>query len=196
MGANGEAAARVFRAQPGEVVSQVAWSPDGRWLTYIRRADRRNEVVAEARLPGGSEARRIFDGPNLQGFCWLTSGHLVLNLWEAPDEPTSNLWEIDVDSNRMQPLDRPRRLTNWAGFSVGSMSASADGRRLAIAKRLDQSDVFAGELAENDSKLIHPRRLTADERIDWPGSWSADSRWLLFESERTGRMGIFRQRVD
>ncbi len=103
---------------------------------------------------------------------------------------------MDVDAEGMRPEDRPRRLTNWAGFAVGTMSASADGRRLAVTKRLDQSDIFIGELAEGRGEPIPARRFTTDERIDWPGTWSADSKWLLIESERTGHMGIFRQRVD
>ena len=196
MGANGGAAARVMSAGRGEAVSQVEWSPDGCWLTYLRRAEERGAAVLEARLAGGSEARKIFDSPDLQSFCWLSSGHLVLNLWEAPDEPTSNLWEMDVDAEKMAARDRPRRLTNWAGFAVGSMSASTDGRRLVITKRLDQSDVYIGKLAGSGGKAIPVRRFTTDERIDWPSAWSADSKWLLFESERTGHMGIYRQRVD
>jgi Tol biopolymer transport system component len=196
MGANGEAAARVVGATQQEAVSQVAWSPDGRWLTDIRRVDERGAAVLEARVAGGSGARRIFESPDLQSFCWLSSGRLVLNLWEAPDEPTSNLWEMDVEPKGMRAIGRPRRLTNWAGFSVGSMSASADGRRLVFTKRTDQSDVMVGELVDGNSGLVHERHLTTDERIDWPGGWSADSKWLLFESDRTGRMSIFRQRVD
>ena len=196
MRAKGGAATRVLGVGRGEAVSQIEWSPDGRWLTYIRRAEERGAAVLEARLAGGSEARRIFDNPSLQSFCWLSSGHLVLNLWESPDEPTSNLWEMDVDAGDMRPEDRPRRLTNWAGFAVGAMSASADGRRLAVTKRLDQSDVFIGELAGGRGEPIPARRFTTDERIDWPGAWSEDSTWLLIESERTGHMGIFRQRVD
>ncbi len=195
MGPDGEAVARVLGATPGESLSQVGWSPDGRWLTYIRKTDKNGTAVLEARLPGAAEARTLFNSPDLQGFCWLYSGRLVLNLWEAPDQPTSNLWELDVDPKRMHPIQGPRRLTNWAGFSVGAMNASRDGRRLAITKRWDQSDVFLGELADR-SETLRPRRLTADQRIDWPGGWSPDSKGLLLQSDRTGHMSIFRQRLD
>jgi hypothetical protein len=196
MGPNGEAPARVFGATPGESLSQVAWSPDGRWLTYVRRTDTSGTAVLEARLPRTAEARVLFDSPDLQGFCWLYPGRLVLNLWEAPDQPASNLWAMDVDPKTMQPIHRPGRLTNWAGFSVGAMSASTDGRRLAITKRWDQSDVFVGELTDHNETLLRPRRFTTDERIDWPGDWSPDSKWLLLQSDRTGHMSIFRQRLD
>jgi hypothetical protein len=196
MGPNGEHPARLFAAAPGQYLLQVEWSPDGRWLTFLRRAGQVGTAVLEARLPGAPNGRKIFDSPDLQGFCWLSPGHLVLNLWEAPDQPTSNLWEMEVDPRRMQPVDKPRRLTNWAGFAVGDMSASGDGRRLAVAKRVDQNHVLAGDLVEHGEKLLHLRQFTSDERIHWPGGWSPDSKWLLLQSDRTGHMNVFRQRLD
>jgi hypothetical protein len=196
MGPNGEHPVRVFAAAPGQYLLQVDWSRDGHWLTFLRRAGQIGTAVLEARFPGAANGTKIFDNPDLQGFCWLSSGHLVLNRWEAPDQPTSNLWEMDVDPRRMQPVDKPHRLTNWAGFAVGDMSASGDGRRLAIAKRTDQNHVSSGDLVEHGEKLVRLRRFTSDERIHWPGGWSPDSKWLLLQSDRTGHMGIFRQRLD
>ncbi len=196
MGPDGQGAVRIFGAPPGQSLSQVAWSPDGRWLTYIRWPDGIGVAVLEARLSGTANLKKIYESADLQGFCWLSSGHLVLNLWETPELPTSNLWEIDVDPKAMKPAGKPRRLTNWAGFSVTHLSASADGRRVAITKRSDQSDVFIGELSDHNRKLLHLRRLTTDERIDWPGGWNPSSKELLIQSDRTGRMSIFRQPLE
>jgi len=43
--------------------------------------------------------------------------------------------------------------------------------------------------------LKAPRRLTEDDRIDWPGSWTRDSSTVLFFSDRNGNLDIFRQRL-
>jgi WD40 repeat protein len=126
----------------------------------------------------------------------LSSNVLVLNLWEGPDQPTSNLWEIHVHHKSMRAVDKPRRLTNWSGFAVGGMSGSRDGQRLTITKEQDQSDVFVGELTDHNGMLRNIRRLTSDERVDWPGGWSPEDKSLLFQSDRTGRMSIFRQQID
>lgn len=196
MGQDGERPTRVYAAPPGQSLSQLAWSPDGRWLTYVRRVGETGSAVLEARFPGAVSGTKIFESANLRGFCWLSSRYMVLNLWEAPDQPTSNLWQIEVDSKMMKPVDKLRRLTNWAGFAVGAMSASKDGRRLVVEKRFDQSHVVIGDLADNGEKLRNLRRFTSEERIHWPGGWSPDSKWLLLQSDRTGRMSIFRQRLD
>lgn len=196
MNPKGGAAARLFSTPPGDFLTQVEWSPDGRWLTYLHKVAQSDTAVLEARLPGAPNGTKIFDSPDLQSFCWLSSGHLVLNLWEAPDQPTSNLWELDVNPRTMNPIDKPRRLTNWAGFAIGLMSASKDGRRLAVTKRFDQTQLMVGDLADDGEKLLHLRRFTSDQRIYWPGAWNSDSKWLLLQSDRTGHMGIFRQHLD
>lgn len=196
MGANGEDPARLTAAVPGEDFSDLSWSPDGRWLTYQRTIRDAGSSVIEARMPGSPTATKIFESPQLQGFCWLYPGVLVLNLWDARGQPTSNLWDIHIDPEKMRLLDKPLRLTNWGGFAVRGMSASKDGRRLAVTKRLDQSDILVAEMPEDGKSLRHVRRFTSDERVDWPGGWSPDGRWLLFQSDRTGRMAIFRQRID
>jgi hypothetical protein len=196
MGPNAEEPVRVVTIPPGQALVDLNWSPEGRWLGVLRRVRETGTAVLEVRLPGTTTATTVFEGRDLQGFCWLSAGHLVLNRWEAPNQPTSNLWELDVDPKNMTVMDSPRRLTNWAGFAVGGMSVPKAGGRLAIIKRADQSDVFVGELANHADTLLHPRRLTTDERNDWPGGWSADGRSLLFQSDRTGHTSVFRQRLD
>jgi len=196
MGSNGEEPARLVAAPSDQDLSDLNWSPDGRWLAFRRRIRQSGASILEAQVPGAGDSRKIFESLDLEGFYWLSSSVLLLNLWEGPDQPTSNLWQIHVDPKSMRTVDEPRRLTNWSGFAVGGMDASRDGQRIIITKRLDQSDVIVGELADHGGTLQGVRRLTSDERVDWPGGWDADSNWLLFQSDRTGHMSIFRQRVE
>ena len=41
-----------------------------------------------------------------------------------------------------------------------------------------------------------PRRLTNDEAYDAPTAWTPDSRAVLFESQRNGTWGIFKQQIS
>lgn len=195
MGSAGENASFLFSIPTG--VDSLSWSPDGRWLTYLRpRPGQMEGAVLEAHLPGPGSATTVFEATDLRGYCWVPPNHIILDRWEAPEQPFSNLWEIDIDLKEMKTRGKARRLTNWAGFAIGSMSASQNGKRLAVTKRQDQSDVLIADLAEHGAGIHHLRRFTSDERIDWPGGWSNDSKWLLFQSDRSGHMGVFRQRVD
>jgi Tol biopolymer transport system component len=204
MGANGETPARLADAPNGPHSGAhasfsncfgLSWSPDGRWLTYLRKVGDTDPLVLEARFPGDGRTTTVLQDPDLRGYCWLSSTEIVLDRWVAPDRPFSNLWKVDVDPEKMRAVGKPRRLTNWAGFAIGSMSASRGGRVLAVTRRTDRSDIFIGELADHGDKLGQVHRISLEERIEWPGAWSSDSKWLLFQSDRTGSMGVFRQRL-
>lgn len=180
----------------GQSLRGLNWSPDGRWLTYLQREGEKSTTFLQARLSGGTQTVTIYSDPALLGYSWLSSSHIMLNRWEAPNVPFSNVWDLRVDRQKMKALGEPKRLTNWAGFTVGAMSASTNGQRLAISKESDHSNIFVGELLAHGEKLTKVRRLTTEQRADWPAGWGPDSKWLLFESNRTGRMSIFQQHLQ
>jgi Tol biopolymer transport system component len=205
MGPNGENPVLLVRFRRGPQFaghaglanwSNLAWSPDGRWLTYLRKTGENNPLVLEARFMEDGHTTTVLTDPDLRGYSWLSPTEIVLNRWEAPDKPFSNLWHIEVDPRQMKAAGKPRRLTNWAGFAVLSMSATQDGKLLAITRKTDQSNIWIGDLAENGNSLSDLRRVSPQDRVEWPGGWSADSKALFFQSDRTGHMNIFRQRID
>lgn len=174
---------------------QLSWSPDGRWLTDVRRMSTTDAPLLEARLPDKGSTITILKDPDLRSYVWLTPTKIVLDRWDAPDKAFSNLWQITIDPKRMKSVGAPRRLTNWAGFSVGIMSASRDGKLLALTRETDQSNIFVGELRDHGDTLTHLRRISPEDRVEWPGTWSADGKTLFFQSDRTGHMDIFRQHL-
>jgi eukaryotic-like serine/threonine-protein kinase len=174
----------------------LSWSSDGRWLTYLRKTGETDPLVLEARLPEDGRTATILKDPDLRSYIWLSPTRIALDRWEAPDKPFSNLWQIDVDPKKMKAVGNARRLTNWAGFSVEGMSASQDGRLLALTKETDQSNIFVGELADHGNSLVHLHRVSPEDRVEWPSGWSRDSKTLFFQSDRTGNMSIFKQRID
>jgi Tol biopolymer transport system component len=205
MGPNGEKPVQLVEAPRGAQFAGhagysncwgLSWSSDDHWVTYLHKADDSEPLTLDARLPEDGRIATIFKDSDLQGYVWLSPTKIVLNRWEAPDKPFSNLWQIDVDRKNMRAVGKPRRLTNWAGFSIDSMSASRDGKLLALTRRTDQSNIFVGELADHGNSLSRLRRISPEDRVEWPGGWSGDSKALLFQSDRTGNMNIFRQRID
>jgi len=174
----------------------LSWSPDGQWVTFVSKSGEDQSPVIEAHNAQDGRSEIILSDPDLVGYIWLPPGRMVLNRWEAPDKPFSNLWQIDIDPAKLKPVGKPRRLTNWAGFSVQSMSASADGKQLAIVRRTDQSNILVGELGEHSNSLLHLQRLSPEDRVEWPGRWSADSKVLFFQSDRSGNMNIYSQAID
>lgn len=165
-------------------------------MTYIRKTGETDPSVLEARLVENGRTTTILKDTDLRGYVWQSASRIVLNRWESPDKPYSNLWQIDVSPKEMKTIGAPRRLTNWAGFSVESLSASADGNSVALTRETDQSNIFVGQLTQRENSLSHLRRLSPEDRVEWPNAWGPDSETLLFQSDRTGNMNIYRQNIN
>ena len=197
IGPGGGQARRLALAEPGYSFGRLAWSPDGRRITCVRRSHDDTEYVIEAIEVASGLRTVILSDPRLRAFCWARDGRIIYARLEAPPgETSSNLWEIRTDPRTARARGQPRRITNWGGFLFSYLDISADGRRVAFVRFRWQSDIFLGELERNRTRIGRPRRLTFDERIDWPGGWTRDSRALLFYSDRNGDLDIFRQQVS
>ena len=93
------------------------------------------------------------------------------------------------------PTDKPKRITQWAGSGIDWLTASADGKRLTFLKAAYQAQVYLGELAAGGTRINPPRRLTNDDASDNPTAWTPDNKAVLFQSDRSGTWGIFKQGI-
>jgi hypothetical protein len=199
MNANGEDARRLIAIDTGATFLQVVWAPDGQHLAYLKNYSLQPERVIESCDLKGGQIRRIWSDPRLKNFCWTPRGPIIATLRESDAGSSagrahSDLWEVSVRNG--QAAGAPRRLTNFAGFTPLSLSVTADAKHLALIRSYDQSDVYVGVLGARGESLKEPRRLTLDDRIDWPGGWTRDSKAVLFYSDRQGTLDIFRQPVE
>jgi Tol biopolymer transport system component len=84
-------------------------------------------------------------------------------------------------------------LTDTSGSQITFLSATADGLQVAAIRVAAQTDVYVAELASNGTLRAEPKRFTLDGRNEKPTAWTADSRYVLFGSDRNGTWDIFRQ---
>jgi len=132
----------------------------------------------------------------LQDFCWLPDGRIVYSREDSQDSSDDNLWQIGINTHTGAPTGRPKRITQWAGSYLQGLTASADGKRLALVKATYQEQVYLGELTAGGTRMNPPRRLTNDEAFDQPTAWTPDSKAVLFQSNRNGTFGIFKQGIS
>jgi DNA-binding winged helix-turn-helix (wHTH) protein/Tol biopolymer transport system component len=181
---------------------KVHWSPDGNRLAYsnaqLTPTGDIQFATIETRDVNGTKPTVIVSetDSSLGDFWWLPDGRIV---YVRTDESSGddNLWQISIDGKTGTPTGKPKQITQWAGSSLDSLSASADGKRLAFSKLVDQWQVYIGELARDGTRLLGPlRRLRNQETDDRPSGWTADSKAVLFDSFSNGTSRIFKQGVN
>jgi Tol biopolymer transport system component len=87
-------------------------------------------------------------------------------------------------------------LTDSRQNAVRWMTASTDGKRIAFLSSDFQSDVYVSDFNLQRLTLSTPKRLTLDDRLDYPTAWTHDSKSILFTSTRNGTYDLFRQDID
>ncbi|MFO7734338.1 MAG: protein kinase [Candidatus Aminicenantes bacterium] len=170
------------------VVRQMSWSPDGRWLAYDRSLSR---IAATCEL----WLLRVSDGESFQ----LTDGsESDRNPVWSPDSRglyfvsdrggTSDLWKHSIgDDGRTQGV--PRQVTS--GLEVLHAALSADGRKLAFTKGRTLRNVFrAPLLVDRRATWADASQLTFDEAEYESVDVSRDGR-LLVSTDRSGNWDVW-----
>ncbi len=176
------------------------WFRNGKRILYVkygRGAKGEKTVELESRDLQGGDPATLLSNSRLSEFCWGQRGRLIYAVREAaPNQDDSNLWEQWFDEETGRPKGVPRRLTDWIGFDFGNPELTADARRFVFLNGKTQSDIFVSEFADRGNTLQSPRRLTLDERSDWPGGWSFDSKTIFLFSDRNGNFDVFKQGLN
>ena len=176
------------------------WSPDGRWIAYVRSKPgpyTEDDWIEVFNLEQGTK-KVVLSDPHLSvwGLIWLPDGRLVYVVYEPPpSQNSSNFWAASIDLSTGRFVGTPARITSGDGFAV-KPSITADGKRLAFNRAKPQVDVYVAEFSARGPRLGTPRRLTLDDADDIPFDWTVDNKAVVFISNRTGTTNIFRQRID
>jgi serine/threonine protein kinase/Tol biopolymer transport system component len=199
MGRNGEQARKVCETDENSAFWRVQWSPDGQRLAYLKfhETPEKFEIAIESRDLKGGPPTTILSGEGFEDFRWLPDGRMIYSL----DEPDSNAWMCNFWETRLkartgEPVEKPRRLTNWGGFCESGFSATSDGKELAFRKSSRESSVYVADLEENGTHISTPKRLLLTESWDHPTAWTRDSTAVVFFSDRKGHGSIFKQSLE
>ena len=183
-------------------VDQIAgygWSPDSRHFAIATPLPGANlaftiEIVEPET---GQTATALRSDVPIGGIAWLSNTRLVYaRLEPAPPFSDFNLWTIEVGRRLGGRFSEPKRLTRWSGFLIRWLSATTDGKRLALLKDDTQNNVDVARLEAGGLRMGPAWRLTLDDHYNNATAWAPDSRAVLFESNRTGTLHIYRQELD
>jgi eukaryotic-like serine/threonine-protein kinase len=192
MGSHGESPHKILAAGDNSGIETASWSPAGNRFAYFRRHREGDKTIVSVKscdLNGANETTILTDD-QVADFVWVVPARFIYLREDG------NLWASTVDARTGVPQEKPRQLTDWPGFLVFGLGATRDGKHLTFVRSTTHSSVVIGDLANNGTRLLNPRRLTLDDYFNEPFAWTADSREVIFFSDRGENPGIYRQALD
>ncbi len=173
-------------------IAYAKWNPSPRIESVSITGGPPVTIVEDPRLVHEQEG---------SGFAWLPDDRFVYSLADAPPlEQGANLFEVRLDHDTGRPLGPARQLTTWSGIDAVSLSASADGSRVAFIRGNQQTDVEVAAVSRGapgkGESLGAFRRITMSDRNERPSSWTADSRAVYMTADNGGDWSVYRQPMD
>src|SRR6267142_5257380 len=200
MQSDGQHARRIL-GQPGENCESVVWSPGGNRIAFVRSAYRKGWEEADVSLGiydlvGGKTNYMLSNGQLRSALAWSPDGRLIYSLAEPPpNQNDSNLWAIKVDARGNQAGGQPVRLTSGPDGKMRA-SLSSDGKRLTFLRWTESPAIYVSEVEPGGGRLALLKRLSLDERRNYPYTWTPDGKSIIFTSDRDGVFHLFKQAID
>jgi Tol biopolymer transport system component len=170
---NGEPVRLTFGQQDD---THPAWSPDGRYIAFCRSIAHPTPYVQFAvfTIPAdGGQERRIADGG--EGVSWSPDGN-VLAVAGLPSE-SGGIFRVSLQTGART------RLAGSSSYLDELPVFSPDGQWIVFTRSFGTK---ARELFVVPASGGTERQLTFDHRPTYGAAWTADSRGLVFSSNRAG----------
>jgi Tol biopolymer transport system component len=179
-----------------------SWAPDGRWIAcasgnrqFVRNQDFGNIAASSVWvIPAkGGTAVQVTDDQSLNTSpAWLPRPGTLL--YVSNHEGGRDLYQMTL-SRSGRRADAPVRLTT--GVNAASVSVSAAGRRLVYPSYVRTANVWSVEIpATGLADLSRAQPVTTGNQEIEAFDVSADGRWLVFDSDRSGTQQLYRMPVQ
>ena len=189
-----------------EGVSNFAFSPDGKWLTYRsgKSGEEQLYIVPTSNLDSAKAVQLTKQLAGVGTWEWSPDNKRIFFITEDtadadekqrrekkftvnvrnPESPLSSLYVVDVDAKKTTRLTKDTTITvsqiniSPDGKWVGFRGTSADRYKRGITESGINSDLYLLEVASGNIE-----RLTKNEEVGEQGpSFSPDSRWIAFSA--------------
>jgi serine/threonine protein kinase len=173
-----------------------AWSPDGRWIAFLRGTGPGRSAVVLVPPTGGPErvvGEVASPGPSVQSLTWSPDSRWMV-VFDQPAGQAGGLWLLSLDGREL------RRLTSVVGGSAPldrSPALASDGTSLAFVRRVanNSEDVYLLPLAADLRPAAKPRQITRANQAMSGLAWSADRRGLIFSAGSSGNENLWRTSI-
>ena len=175
----------------------LAWSPDGRWIAYVNNngswPDDPNTLDSSIWIVAAASGKRVAvtaeDHLNVSPV-WLDANHLLfISNRDGPRE----VYVVEVGSAGAR--GDPQKVAG--GTDAYSLSLSADGTRLAVARYEVRQNVWAFPIRASGSVSVRDGRpVTSGTQVVETHEVSPDGQWLAYDSNLRGNADLYKLRLD
>ena len=159
-----------------------AFSPDGSSLARVCMLSIGvNDVFVEP-LSGGAARRVAHVNGEISGIAWSGDGKSLVVA------ALGNLMRVSIAGGEPQRLLSER--------DVESPAISRDGRRLAYAQHVVNTNIWRVPLTRSPAAALRPTPLISSTRVEWLPAFSPDGRQLAFTSTRSGSWEVWISDAD
>lgn len=198
-----------------------AWSPDGRWIAFLRMKDPFHCAVMLVPSLGGTARELVrvqLDVTLLDGWrsvsppflAWSSDGKWLL----APEQPgiaaqapvrRVRIVRVAVESGEKSAFDvsldaDPNRGKANTALTSGeeSLSVSPDGKKLAFIHEAENpsTDIYVMAISDEMTPASRARSLHFNKGSCFGIAWTTDGRSLIASSDRRGSVELWRVPID
>ena len=198
-----------LQAPSGSHVSGLFWSGDDKQL-WIRRLsgcdhdtgkpDALVTVSACAKSEMVSAERSASPNVITIGQLFFTSGFFTssgefffLRQDTARRDEGYNIWRLPVDATGRLGSN-PIQVSDFTSAALTSLTGTSDRKRMMMIRSDYATHTYVADWRSKPKpSLASLRRLTIEQSNTYPHAWSADNQSVIFESDQTGDLELFRQ---
>jgi eukaryotic-like serine/threonine-protein kinase len=199
IGVDGRQAKMLFSSNEHNSIDWLTWSQDQKRFIYVKIDQAGNAALVSSDVNGGPATTLLSSTvfQRVDEMLWLPDGRLLYELPEPESQSTShNYWVVRINLHTGEQVEKPRRVTNWTGFSLSSSSATADGKRLVFRQWTSHTTVQLSEFDPTAKRIVSTRHFTLSETPNYVYDWTPDSRTMIFGSYRDGYHRIYKQALN
>lgn len=180
----------------GEVTQDFnpRFSPDGRWIAFLRSRDQETSLsdlyVLDLEKEGSADAttQLTFDRRRISDLRWMPDGRSLIIASYRDDQ--HRLWQIPINNGK--PAGMPQIVTTIEA-KVENFDLTRNGKVLAFTEQLEDTTIEIRRLGGPADG--YPCLINSSSTEDSP-RFSPDGKRLVFCSGRTGRDELWTARSD
>jgi hypothetical protein len=178
----------------GEVFG-VAPSPDGSVLAWLDGSGTVPRLLLARSSDPSKRKELVFDSHLLLHLVdWVDPDRLVVASRQI-DPPGGMLWTVRIDPTTLEVKGPPAPVTSWSGFAVWDFKVHRAEHAVSLWGQTSDADMVVGGVHPGTHAIETLHVLAGGESSDVPTAWAADDRTVVFDSDRSGRWGVYAQDV-